>query len=321
MNESSLNTFCKTVIYKNDSSLSKQIKELKSIRNENNKYKIDKDEVDNEINSMKLGMIGEKELIHELETANLGLYVLRDIRIKIEDMVAQIDFVVISKKYTYLIECKNWSSDVKVDELGQFLVSYKNYSSIYSPYRQATMHKDILLKYCESKFDRYSGVAREENIISFNKFFKPLVVFTNSKAKLDISKAPKDERNNIIRLDQLVNYIKKDLNTTDSMPLLTKKDMKLYAKQWKEMGISEYYSAATKYKNERNLLQDRLKKFREIKSKKMNLTKDYEDYIFSDKELKKILDEHPRNKEELKKILSPVKLKCHGNEILDILNK
>ncbi len=53
----------------------------------------------------------------------------------------------------------------------------------------------------------------------------------------------------------------------------------------------------------------------------MNLTKDYEDYIFSDKELKKILDEHPRNKEELKKILSPVKLKCHGNEILDILNK
>ena len=46
-------------------------------------------------------------------------------------------------------------------------------------------------------------------------------------------------------------------------------------------------------------------------------------YIFNNEELDKILELMPKNKQELEnaKILSDVKLKLHGDEILKIINK
>ena len=44
-------------------------------------------------------------------------------------------------------------------------------------------------------------------------------------------------------------------------------------------------------------------------------------YIFTDKELDLLLIKRPKNIEELKLILSEIKVKCHGEEIIKIINK
>lgn len=308
-------SFNETEVYKKDCDLEKQVEELKSIRNEHNKYKVDKD-----IRLLELGIKGEEDILYELSNANLGLYVLRDVRIEIDDSVAQIDYVVISKKYTYLIECKNLIGNIKVDNTGQFQREYeynnkKIKESIFSPYVQATRHKDVLEKVWKSRHNKFDVFYFKKH---FDRLYKPLVVLANSKAILDISKAPKDIRNNIIRLDQLVNYIKRDLNTTDSMPVLTKKEMESHAKNWMEINSDKYHSIAKRYIDEVDDLKNKLLEFRKDKSSKRNIR---EDYVFSDGELIEILNKHPKTKEELGEILSEVKVKFHGEEILDILNK
>lgn len=46
-------------------------------------------------------------------------------------------------------------------------------------------------------------------------------------------------------------------------------------------------------------------------------------YIFTDEELNNILEIMPKTIEELKKkrILTDIKIKCHGEEIIKIINK
>ena len=66
-------------------------------------------------------------------------------------------------------------------------------------------------------------------------------------------------------------------------------------------------------------IRKKLVEFRKEKSKFMNVPAYY---IFTNEELDKILKLMPIDIEELQKakILSPVKLKVHGNEIVDIIN-
>lgn len=46
-------------------------------------------------------------------------------------------------------------------------------------------------------------------------------------------------------------------------------------------------------------------------------------YIFTNEELVRLMEEKPKTIEELKEknILSPIKVKCHGEEIIEIMNQ
>ena len=44
-------------------------------------------------------------------------------------------------------------------------------------------------------------------------------------------------------------------------------------------------------------------------------------YIFNDDELKQLIEVKPRTVGELKDLLSDIKIKNHGNEIIEVINK
>ena len=46
-------------------------------------------------------------------------------------------------------------------------------------------------------------------------------------------------------------------------------------------------------------------------------------YVFTDEEMKNIISSMPKTIEELRslKILSEIKIKCHGEEIIEIINR
>lgn len=324
--------FRDTIFLKEDSVLEKQISELKAIRDSVK----DKNKIDKEIKLLEVGLQGEKEIAFELKNANLGMYVLHDITLKYEDLKTQIDYVIITKGYTYLVECKNLIGNITVDHKGEFQREYevngnKYKEAIYSPYTQAIRHQQILKKRWLSKSNKLMIAIQEKYFDTM--WYKPLVVIANSKSLLDIKHAPKDIRNNIIRVDQLINYIKNDLENYD-------KNFKTNQKQMLELGnnllaanTNEYTSLATKYditetievlsldeengKNEN--LENKLREFRKDKSKKMNVPANY---IFTDEEMQKIITCHPKSLEQLKmlNILPAVKINLHGQEIIDILN-
>lgn len=326
------NVFRDTIFLKEDSVLEKQISELKAIRNNVN----EKNKIDKEIKLLEAGLQGEQEIAFELKNANLGMYVLHDVTIKYEDLKAQIDYVIITKGYTYLVECKNLIGNITVDHKGQFEREYeingtKYKEAIYSPYTQAVRHQDILKKRWLSKNNKIMIALQEKYFDTM--WYKPLVVIANSKSLLNIKYAPKEMKNNIIRVDQLVNYIKNDLENYDKSLKSNQKQMLELGNNFLKSHTNEYTSLTAKYNKEEIIevlsldendksnenLESKLREFRTDKSKKMNVPAYY---IFTDEEMQKIIACRPKSLEELKKIniLSKIKINLHGQEIVDIVN-
>lgn len=336
MFENVFNPFRETAFLKEDSTMDTDLVKLKEIRDKvKNKSEIDKD-----IKLIELGVKGEAEIAFELKNANLGLVVLRDITLEFQGNKAQIDYVIVSKGFTYFVECKNLIGNIYIDNNGQFTREY-NYNGkkikegIYSPYTQAVRHKEIFRNIWLNSHNSFVKLLVGSNFD--NNWYKPLVVLSNSKALLYDKYAPKNIRDCTIRVDQLVSYIEKDLSNYDKDLLANKKRMYSLAQSFLDLNVTNNTSFASKYINElessdnatlevkavvndpfKDELKSKLTDYRKNKSLKMNVPAYY---IFTNDEYDKIIELRPKTIEELGKIISPIKVKCHGKEIIDLISK
>ena len=340
MFESIFNSFRETVFLKEDSNLDADLIKLREIRD---KVK-NRNEIDKDIKLIELGIKDEAEIAYELKNANLGLVVLRDITLEFQGNKAQIDYIIVSKGFTYFVECKNLIGNIYVDNKGQFTREYtyngrKIKEGIYSPYTQTVRHKEIFRKIW---LDSHNSFVKLLVGSSFdNNWYKPLVVLSNSKALLRDKYAPKNIRDCTIRVDQLVNYIEKDLSNYDKDLLSNKKRMYSLAESFLDLNVTNNTSFVSKYINEiesgdnttfenmtldkndklvdkdNDELRSKLIYYRKAKSIKMKVPAYY---IFTNDEFDKIIELRPNTIDELEKILSPIKIKCHGKEIIDLIN-
>ena len=336
MFENVFNPFRETAFLKEDSTMDTDLVKLKEIRDKvKNKSEIDKD-----IKLIELGVKGEAEIAFELKNANLGLVVLRDITLEFQGNKAQIDYVIVSKGFTYFVECKNLIGNIYIDNNGQFTREY-NYNGkkikegIYSPYTQAVRHKEIFRNIWLNSHNSFVKLLVGSSFD--NNWYKPLVVLSNSKALLYDKYAPKNIRDCTIRVDQLVSYIEKDLSNYDKDLLANKKRMYSLAQSFLDLNVTNNTSFASKYINElessdnatlevkavvndpfKDELKSKLTDYRKNKSLKMNVPAYY---IFTNDEYDKIIELRPKTIEDLGKIISPIKVKCHGQEIIDLINK
>ena len=65
---------------------------------------------------LEAGFYGENQIVFELKNSHLPIYVLRDLYIEHGDLSAQIDFMVIAPKCTYLLECKNLFGNIEINK-------------------------------------------------------------------------------------------------------------------------------------------------------------------------------------------------------------
>lgn len=166
----------------------------------------------NEKRLIEKGLQGEKEIEYHLNKSNIGMYVLRDINLEYSGMKAQIDYIVITSKHCYFIECKNYSGNIRVDESSNFTMSTRYgrrtiSKGIYSPIRQVEAQLDVFLKICLDNQDKTKELL---NGIRFKNYFKTLVVFTNSESILKMNKAPQDIKDRVIKVDNLIRIIEQD---------------------------------------------------------------------------------------------------------------
>ena len=178
---------------------------------------------------------------------------------------------------------------------------------------------------------RLDKLFRRDNLDNWNK---PLVVMANSKNVLNMKYAPKDYKYKVIKSDALVEYLRKDYERCDKDSLLNKDQMfnvsdsimqnynqsinEDYIAKYEKLVVSEESSPMATI-NTNDSVREKLVAFRKTKSKEKNLPAYY---IFTNDELEKILQLMPKTKEELIKanILTNVKVKLHGDEIIGIIN-
>jgi len=200
------------VILKEDSGLDKQLEQLQSFLQEPISDEM-REQVEQDIRYIKAGIFGENNLLFELKNSHIPMFVLRDLYISDGDLSAQIDFLVVTRKMRFIIECKNLYGNIEIDSTGSFMrtMQYgKRFSKvgIYSPITQNQRHLQ-LLRHIRSAQKGF--LARKLYLSAFDDHHRAIVVLANPQTVLNASKAPKQVRDKVIRADQLIGYIKNEL--------------------------------------------------------------------------------------------------------------
>lgn len=314
--------------------------------------------IETQINIAKYGEFGENNIAFELKHSGLDMYVLHDIVLEAGELSAQIDYLVITRQHIYVIECKNLIGDIEIDNTGAFKRSYKlegRYikEGFYSPVTQNQRHLQVLKENRKNSKGNFLTKMLFEKY--FNDSYQSIIVLANPKTCLNARYAPKQIKEQVIRADQLVAYIKKKdaqgqeggFSDADMLGLAkfyleqNRPERSDYTQKYEEM-IREMQTIRTEEaekipkekeatekkgqtdsedttnSNDKEKLVQGLKEFRLQQSRKEKI-KPY--YIFNDAQMNDLLEKMPSNKEELLQVsgFGSVKAEKYGDEVLKIL--
>lgn len=135
------------IFLKEESDATRYIEKLEALKLKvNNEVK---DKIEKEVKLVSIGKFGEDNIAFELKNSGIPMYIIRDLHIEVDDLSAQIDFVVVTKKFNLIIECKNLIGDIEIDNGGNFIRTYdynhkKFKEGIYSPVTQNVRHLEVL---------------------------------------------------------------------------------------------------------------------------------------------------------------------------------
>lgn len=176
------------------------------------------DTIQQDICLVNAGILGEKQVRFELENSHIPMYVLHDVFLEHNKLTAQIDYIIITHHHIFVIECKNLYGDIEINSSGDFIrtITYGHRTKkegIYSPITQNRRHLE-LIKEIRAAEKNLLQRALFEN--SFYSTYRSVVVLSNPKTVLNSKYAKKEIRNQVIRADQLSDYIKRIDAESDS---------------------------------------------------------------------------------------------------------
>ena len=201
----------------------RQLEELAEKATGENAKKIAK-----EIAVVKAGIIGEDNILFELKNSGMDMVVLHDLYIEsVSGVSAQIDFLVLTPKINFVLECKNLFGNIEINSKGDFIRTircggryYKE--GIYSPITQNQRHLQVLNECRNENHGKVMAALRNH---WFSNFFKGLIVLSNPKTIINDQDAPQEVKKQVVRADQLVETIKR-MNRESSELKSSMKDLK-----------------------------------------------------------------------------------------------
>lgn len=158
-----------------------------------------------ELMRLKKGIQGERESAHYLDSYfkdGENHVVLHDLRFVVDGDVAQIDHLIINRGLgIYLLETKNYSGNLVINEHGEFTVEYDDGRfGIPSPIEQSQRHERVLCKLLEN----LDIVGRTQKQADFYH-----VVMFHPKAIIQRPPAKTFDSSNVIKADQFPTWHKR----------------------------------------------------------------------------------------------------------------
>lgn len=308
-----------------------------------------KERISKDISYLKQGMSGEQNVSFEIKNVDVPLLCLHDIRLEYAGLVAQIDFLVLTKQYICILETKQLHGNIDVNKEGNFIRVYTDKSGkttrsgMYSPVEQNRKHVNLVKKLLKEKFD-------------IDKMpIKSLIVMANPKTIIRKDYAPKEIQEQIIRAEKLSAYLSKWIDEIDyslkedqvfTMANYLKENHKpiifdYNAKYKLDEKVLDVDSNEDKIEDKRqkideiikaeeiliknkeieyedlDALREQLKKFRLETSKKENI-RAY--FVFNNEEMEGLIEKRPQNRDELLKVrgFGEKKVEKYGDGIFEI---
>ncbi len=213
------------VFLKNDSAAKEQLATLETLQV--SLSGVARQEIDLEIRRVNAGIYGENTVCYELENSHIPMFILHDLYLEHDGQTAQIDYLIITRKHQFVVECKNLYGNIEINNAGDFIRTvpvgrgFKK-EGIYSPITQNHRHLELI---------KQIRLAEKTNILSktlFEKYFyenyRSVVVLANSKTVLNAKFAKKEVKEQIIRADQLAEYIRR-IDADPQADTISERDM------------------------------------------------------------------------------------------------
>lgn len=295
--------------------------------------------IQRDINFIKKGLYGEKQVAFELKNSFLPLTIFHDLRLEYENYSAQIDFLLLTDRFIGILETKKLSGDIKINSSGEFIRKYKGSSTgMYSPLSQNKRHSNILKYIISKKFASLSLPPIES-----------IVVLANDNTIIDMNDAPESCKEYIIKRDSLADKLSRLYNShqscisSDDIDNLSKTLMEIHTpivfNHIKKYGLDENdfkdsktYSDISKDENikckdssvgkDASDLFENLRKYRNSAAKEKGYDYKKYHYIFPNSVIDQLIEDMPETLEDLYNIkgLGKVKIESYGLNILSILN-
>ncbi|MBP5232126.1 MAG: NERD domain-containing protein, partial [Planctomycetes bacterium] len=187
-----------------------------------------KRKIDQQILYAEAGIIGENQIAYELKNSGMDMIAVHDLYLEKNGLSAQIDFMVITRKHVFIIECKNLYGDIEIDDKGDFIRKtghgqFFRKEGFTSPVTQNERHLN-LIKEIRREY-KTNFIARGEFDKFFPKIYRSVIVLANPKTILNDKQAPKEIRDIVIRSDRLVAHIK-DIEEQDDLYKCSEKEMR-----------------------------------------------------------------------------------------------
>lgn len=326
MIDNTMYRFKKQILYKEDTITKQELEKLKEHLKTNLNKKLEE-----KLKAFEYGLAGENKVLYELQHSGIGMYILHNINFEYKGKNAQIDFVVITARCTYFIECKNYIGNITVNNKGDFIREYlknnkKVVEGVYSPITQSKRHMELIK---ETAYDNSNFLYRLNFEKNFNSFHDYIVVMANPKTIINDKYAPKEIKERLVKADQIIECIKRLEEKREAFRF--EKDIKASADAYLEMNI-EKPLLKINFEEEKDSIPEvsrvidkdkiksELKKYRLQKSKELKY-KPY--FIFNDATLEEILTLTPTSPNGLKKIsgFADKKIEMYGTDIIKIINE
>lgn len=335
------------VFLKETSEAAKILEKLEGLEKESDEKVRQKIERDKKL--IEWGMAGEQNIDFELKNSHMPMYVIHDLYLEYGGLKAQIDYLIVTRKAVFIVECKNLIGDIIINDKGDFIrsmyLSGKNIKEgIYSPVTQNKRHLELIkqMRINEKKNPLLQALIER----NFQERYRSMIVLANPKTILKDSYAPKEIRKQVIRVDQLIEQMRKVNQTIEAS--WSDKEMKAIGEYFlnkhteNPMDYSEKYQVTARSSElgsesmpkeeiqkeiavcqempvvlDEQLIQ-KLKAYRLAQSQKEQV-KPY--CIFTNKEMMAIIEQQPHSIEALMKISGFGEVKCrkYGQDILNLL--
>lgn len=234
------------VILKKESSANSQLEQLQQMLSTVTDAKV-KAALEQEIKLVNAGIIGENSIMFELENSHMPIFILHDLYLEYNGLSAQIDFLVVTRGRYFVIECKNLYGDITINNSGDFIrTMWNRKEGIYSPITQSQRHLELIKQIRSNEKGNFLTKALFER--NFYENYRSVVVLANPKTVLNDRYAAKEIRKQVIRGDQLIQYIKK-VNAEPGTVLSSENDTKELANFFLSQNKTNPTDYLEKYRN------------------------------------------------------------------------
>lgn len=202
-----------------------------------------------DVRFLEYGMQGERQIAYELKNSHMPMYILHDIYLEDGNLSAQIDYIVVTRKLCFIIECKNLYGNIEITPSGEFyrmmnIGGQRKMESIYSPITQNEHHLELLKKIRLD--EKKNFLLRKMAEKQFDRCYQSVVVLANPKTMLYAQNGAPQVREKVIRADQLVSHIRRQYQASTEAELSDKK-LKEWAESFLELHRERHKNYLYKY--------------------------------------------------------------------------